>query len=339
VSNIPTQVFTDQGWQPRDAGSSSALVVGASSVVWRPGGVTNGNVYATWAEVVAAVATLQGEVTIAVDDAIAPAVIPAGAWNLRPAGVSGPVIFVNGNSTTFGAFVTIDNAIVTIHGLTGLDAVQVENKSLVDVIVGTTLDQFFFFMRGATLFQSALAGGAAFIKITSGTSFVIMDDQSIVSTLDAGSGALQTVAPGFLFLQVNDSSSFQNDMLIAAVLTAQVNCTGPDQDGGFPSYATQTGAPLINPIGLVQKGSDSIVLGTGKSAAITAFIGPNTRIECTQRSPSGDGGVNPTVRYAGLVADRVTGNPGTFKISALTNVGGGDANLADVSSVDWVVYN
>jgi hypothetical protein len=323
------------------ASAPSNAAISRPSLVWRPGVPSVGNVFATWSEIVGVVASLQGAVWVAVDDSIAPAIIPAGNWDLRPPGFSGPVTLVNGSKTTpFGALVTIANAAVTIHGLTGLDGLTVVNQSTVDVIVGTAVDQFFFTLHATDLMQSVLAAGAAFIKVTGGFSFFILDDGSLLDTTDGGSNALQSVAPGLLLIQVNGGSSFGTNELSAAAGAAQVNVSGPDIDPiVFPAYAAQAAAPNINPVGIVQKGSAPIDGVSGKTAAITAFIGPTTRIECTQRTSNGDGGPTPTTRYAALLPDRVNGNPGTFKISALTIVGGGAVNLADASDVDWEVVN
>jgi hypothetical protein len=46
------------------------------AIIWRPGSVGAGNVFATWPEVQAAVDRVQGATTIFVDSSIAPAVVP-----------------------------------------------------------------------------------------------------------------------------------------------------------------------------------------------------------------------------------------------------------------------
>jgi hypothetical protein len=323
-------------------GGNSNVTVEAFHVVWEPGGVSHDNVFATFPEVVAAVASRSGNAVVTIADALGAPVIPAGNWDFRPPGTFGTVTFANGSLTSaFGVFVTIANAAVTIHGLTGLDFVQIFNQSTVDVITGSAADEVLFLMHFGSIFQSVNAAGAAFFKVTGGTNALILDDQSLIGTFDGGTSAIQVTggAPG-LFIQVNDSSSFQADMLVSAATLTQVNVAGPPASSpSFPRYAAQAAAPLINPAGLVETGSDAIVLGSGKSAAITAFIGPATIIHCTQRTSNGDGGVNPTVRYAALLPDRVNGNQGSFQISSLTVVGGGDTNLADASVVDWTVEN
>lgn len=53
------------------------------NLVFRPGGVADGNVYTDWAALVAAAQQIRGYKTIQFDDSIvSPCVIPAGAWNM-----------------------------------------------------------------------------------------------------------------------------------------------------------------------------------------------------------------------------------------------------------------
>ncbi|MHB8107964.1 MAG: hypothetical protein ACYDH4_11150 [Candidatus Cryosericum sp.] len=70
VVNVDTDTSTDQ-----------AL---AASIVYRPGGAAGGNVFTSWASVMAAFATTQGPVTIAIDDSIiTPAPVPVGIYDMR----------------------------------------------------------------------------------------------------------------------------------------------------------------------------------------------------------------------------------------------------------------
>jgi hypothetical protein len=100
------------------------------------------------------------------------------------------------------------------------------------------------------------------------------------------------------------------------------------------TYLTQAGAAAIVPSKIVQRGSSAIVVGTGKTAAIPAFMSANARILVSLKDPVGDA---LTVKYAALGADRVNGAPGSFQISALVAAGGGAINGADTSTVDWEV--
>jgi hypothetical protein len=331
-------------------GGGAAIGPGASTVVWNPGVATSsGNVFKTWAEVVAKVASMQGAVDIVVTVDTAPATIPAGAWDLRPAGVFGPVRLVNGSKTTgpFGAVVTIANAAVTIHGLSGIQDIGVDNQSTSHVITYTAAEQGIFTISGfGAVFQNVLAAGAAFIRITGGVWHTLaLNDEASVSTLDTGTNAIQVVAPGILNLFLTDASTFGTNQLSGAAGTVAVSAVNQGTVG-FPAYGAQASAANIFPTGLRQKGSNAIVAGTGKTAAIVndgdgnrVFIANTSRIIPAQKIAANDGGASPTVRYAALTGDRVNGNPGSFKISALTNVGGGDVNVADTSTIDWVLEN
>jgi hypothetical protein len=314
---------------------------GASTVVWRPGAVSSGNVFGTWAEVVAAVAALNGAVTIVVDMDAAPAVIPAGAWDLRPASVSGPVTLVAGGQTTpyFSQFVTIANAVVTIHGLTGLDGIQIVNQSTTNVItISAALEQEEFVMRGyAAIYQSVLAGAAnAFLRVANFGGALTLNDASFVSTLDGGTNAVQVAAGAFVQIRVNDNSTFDTNQLVAGAGTADAVVSG-EPAAGFQSYGTQAGAPTIIPSGLTQRGV--VTLAGGASAAIAVFLGTTSRIMITPRDGNGTDAATAH-GYAVLPADRVTGAPGSIIIRAFA---GGVAlaaqDGANAATVEFLIKN
>lgn len=324
------------------ASGGGAALTFASTVLWRPGAVSVGNVYGTWAEVVAAVAKINGAVTIGVDMDGGAAVIPAGAWDLRPTGVSGPVQLAAAGKTTayFAQFVTIANAAVTIHGLTGLVGIQIVNQSTTNVITisAAGLEAKEFTLDGyAAIYQSVLAGAAnAFIRVASLNGAITLSDSAFISSLDGGTNAVQVAAASFLQILINGSSGIDVNQLVAPAGTAVVVGSG-DPIPPFVIYAAQAGAPTIIPSGIIQKGTTAIAPGTGKTAAIPAIInGVNTSIVVSQNAPVGDA---LTVKYAALVADRVNGAPGSFQITAITAAGGGTANGADTSTIDWIVKN
>lgn len=61
-----------------------AGVNGEGVLVYRPGGVSNGNVFATWTELMTRRATLDEPITVVVDDSIvSPALVDVGTWDLR----------------------------------------------------------------------------------------------------------------------------------------------------------------------------------------------------------------------------------------------------------------
>lgn len=324
---VRVQKLESLAHRPVGAGSgSSGLLFGASTVVWRPGSVSAGNVYATWAEVVAVVATLNGAITIGVDTDTAAAVIPPGTYDLRPVGVSGPVTLVNASQAPpfSSPFVTIGPGAVTIAGLTGIDDVEIDNQSTVPVIAVTANGTFAMRQR-AVVFQT---GAGPFWAITGGDYAIVLGDASQISVTGGPATAVSVAAPGTLLLLLEDLSSVATGTVTAAAGTTTVAVAPGAQ------YFPQAGAPTIVPQVQRQAGSSAIVVGTGKTAAIPAFINANSRILVSLKTPVGDAA---TVKYAALAADRVIGALGSFQISALAAAGGGAVNGADTSTIDWEV--
>lgn len=341
VDQLRARIEILEEQQARQTGGGGPTTFGAATVVWRPGGVTSDNVFVTWAEVVAAVSKMNGAVTIAVDMDLAAAVIPAGAWDLRPVGISGPVTLTAAGKLTlyYLQFVTIANAAVSIHGLTGLDGIQIDNRSTVDVVtISAALEQKLFRLQGyAAIYQSVLAGAAnAFIHVTNVGGAITLEDSAFISSLDGGTNAIRVNVGSFLQLLIDDESGIDTNQLVAPAGTAVVATSGAPIPP-FATYAAQAGAPTIIPSGVTQKGTAAILVGTGKSAVIPAIVnGVATSIQCTLKTPVGDA---LTVKYAALAADRIDGAPGSFKISALIAAGGGAINGADTSTIDWEVVN
>lgn len=335
---LPAQnIVTDDGLYPFSAlvGFIKRLILGAgnSTVVWRPGAASSGNVFGTWAEVVAAVSKMNGSITIGVDTTIAPAVVPAGAWNLRPAGVTGDVELVRATPGTGAPFVTIANAAVTINGLDGIRDVQIDNRSTLDVItpVLSNPPPEFYVEGQAAIFQSVLSGGKAFIK---GPVTLFMRDFAFISSLDGGTNALQNQTGSIVQIEAGSTLDVNQFQSAGAIVTV----SGPSVPFSDPPYQPQAGAPTVFPQGMVQKGTAAIVVGSGKSAAIPAFIRATSRILVSGKTLVTDAN---TKEYAALGADRVNGVPGSFKISALLSGGAGGAiNGADASTeIDWEVIN
>lgn len=242
------------------ASGGTGLPFGASTVVWRPGAPSAGNVYATWAEVVAAVAKLNGDITIGLDTDLAAAVIPPGNYDLRPVGVSGPVTIVNASKAPpFTApFVTLGPGAVTIKGLTGLDDAQVDNQSTVPVIAVTATASFAMHGR-AVVFQEPAAG--PFWAITAGDYDILMSDFSSITTPGGGTPAVTVAAPGTLGLGIFDVASFDVNMLVDAV--GVYAALGANRVVGTPA-----GAGSFQITALLSGGAGGAVNGADTSTAI-----------------------------------------------------------------------
>lgn len=108
-NTVATQVFSDDAtklaftpatptdWELPPATVQAALdqlaymgVGTRNSFVYKPGGFTGGNTYATWAELIAKLQAIQGPKTIYIDDSlVSPAVIPAGAYDFTDVTLAG----------------------------------------------------------------------------------------------------------------------------------------------------------------------------------------------------------------------------------------------------------
>ena len=69
-------VWDGNQWGPR-------LAEGLGTLVFQPGGVTSGAVFATWPELVAAFANTEGPTDIAIDDSLSAVSIPVGVWDME----------------------------------------------------------------------------------------------------------------------------------------------------------------------------------------------------------------------------------------------------------------
>lgn len=69
---------------PGPAGSNGTIGLdGDATLIYRPGGTTSGNVYASWTALMAKRATIQSPMTVVIDDSItSPAPIDTGVWDL-----------------------------------------------------------------------------------------------------------------------------------------------------------------------------------------------------------------------------------------------------------------
>jgi hypothetical protein len=162
-----------------------------------------------------------------------------------------------------------------------------------------------------------------------------MQDGAFISTLDGGSIAIRASVGGTIQIFIEDTAALDTNMLSVGVGVSGNVFVSSTAFAGFAPYQTQPAAAGVIPLQMVTSGTAAIDGATGQSAAIPAFINANSRIQCTKRSSAGvDAGV---VEYAALLPDRVNGNPGSFKISALSAAGAGGVIATDASLVDWQV--
>ena len=82
----------------------------------------------------------------------------------------------------------------------------------------------------------------------------------------------------------------------------------------------------------IQMGNAALV--SGVTAAIAATISATSRIVGFVKT-SAPGAGSLTVQYAALPGNRVVGEPGSFKLTAL--IAAGTINVLDTSNLDWFV--
>jgi hypothetical protein len=175
----------------------AATATRESSFVYRPGGVTAGNVYAAWAPLYAALSATAGTRTVRIDDSlISPAVIPAGHYDLDGVQLTSIASF----STNGGAVLRFaDGATVSLGELGIAPWLTVESSSdtvpVVTVASGVecNLDLNFSTLRAA--------GAAPFVTVQSG-GFLWIDGNSC-EIGDGGNRVLDVAAggSGALFIQ------------------------------------------------------------------------------------------------------------------------------------------
>jgi hypothetical protein len=324
----------------------------ASSVevtfVFRPGGVTSKNVYATWAALVAAESIVAGPKAILFDSSLAPCVIPAGAWNLG----NDPVLFTGMHG--FNDALQIDGT------LTGQFALDIERLfvtytgAVPCLVANETVNQTYRFRGNGDL---TTTGGAAFLRITGPSvtvfleeNFAIFGGLAIESIGGAGVGGFITADAESIIGANTLGSDFVGNL--------QVNRNSPaatvqTMQGAMPGGVLVVGTTLFNNAQTSNMtgpggGSPALVSGSAKIDGLSGkspFIPcpgltTSSRIVALVRDPLGAGGGTPTSFYGASLADRVfvpAPIPG-FQISAFTG-GGPGLNIADNSDLDWQVTN
>jgi len=76
---LTAQPEGEVAWMPGGGGGGGT---GSGTIVFQPGGASFNNVFATWAEIISALALSEGQTTVQIDTQYGAAVIPGGAYNL-----------------------------------------------------------------------------------------------------------------------------------------------------------------------------------------------------------------------------------------------------------------
>jgi hypothetical protein len=141
--------------------------------IFRPGGVTAGNVYADWPSLYAAFsASGGGSRSIQIDDSIvSPAVVPAGTYDLSGAVFSG---VPNNNTNSGGALLELtDGVVITAPTTLTLDGLDVRFLGAAATCITTAANQEvnLYLRNAATL---ACSGAGAFLDGSLGFGLVIL---------------------------------------------------------------------------------------------------------------------------------------------------------------------
>lgn len=211
--NIPNGYVltaTDEGevvWMPGGGGGGA----GSGTIVFQPGGTSFGNVKATWGEVVAVLATIDGQVTIQIDTQFGAATIPAGAYDLGGVTLLGSecgprVTLTLADGVTFtGDFPIlkglklVSNSTAPVRSVTGTETLFV---CMYDASMETTSAEIISVVGGTAAANVLLSDGAELIDNAgpvidmtgAGTVTVKMGDRTFLNVGTISGGGTSTIA-------------------------------------------------------------------------------------------------------------------------------------------------
>ena len=279
---------------------------GASSFLFQPGGVAGGNVFTDWPSLYAAVNAVEGLRWVAVDDSIANAVVPAGAYNL-----AGWILLGSPQpSVRTGDFVVLTfqtgATITQCWAMVGL-WLGIASTSTAPVLAATVARETVYLDQNASLYCEA--GAAPFIHCTDvttvsiylGAGVSIGDGTNAVLEVDTGVHAfieLPTIAAGIsanALTGTGEVDTFGDP-------GAQISTTQPGLTGELRIFNTQTyqsagfaGAPYYS---FVESRTSGMYYDT-----TTGNIGFSPAVLYTTTTPASWAGTPPT--SVGAALDRI----------------------------------
>jgi hypothetical protein len=217
-------------WQVVNA--EAAATAPATVFVYRPGGVQAGNVYTSWTDLVAALATVEGRKVLEFDDSIVtPAPIPAGGpYDMTDVVWTGTAVSANSrNEVEIADGATFAN-LRRIEGFLDIDFQGTGGPALDDFV-----DDDGFILQQALI---ACSGTAQFFEIGNGVNNVVFElfDEARID-LDAVE-VINIDGTGSLFIELNDDAILVgNTVLTAAAATLNIvyigsGAQGEDQTSG-----------------------------------------------------------------------------------------------------------
>lgn len=235
--------MSEMGWVPSVETIGSPIVL-----VYRPGGTTQGAIWADWTQLMAAYALTDGPAIIEIDDSlVSPALIPAGTWAFRPdttlRGHFGWNALSGLNSATLQA---VDGCVFNpppLHIENGLvlDSVSTQPVITFPGAGGSKHRDQLNLLRGVTVKSS---GAAPFIR-SSNTDGQVIIGMAQGCTLDANAVDIQgdLVTPLQAYLLVNAlgessvaagaiSSNAQGELSLVSDASCSISLSQPGYTGG-----------------------------------------------------------------------------------------------------------
>jgi hypothetical protein len=342
------------------AGGGAGAVV-ATSFVWRPGGVTGGNVWsddhgaaAGFSAMCATMRTTQGPKNLQIDDSlISPAHIPTSAGEAGGVWTFSTARDVNVSTSGLLTGISFDTGCSFGKG-GGISSLHLGFGTM--TINGTDLFSLPSGLFGVDVWDAptwVAAGAGGFINVT-GTGFGLVHTDAFANW-SSGTLLKRTGAGATLLLQLLERSALGANVISSA---ADAGTLQVDIDPAVTFSLAQAGVPtglLVVGTNAFFTASISKITGFGGGApalqafnanlvgGVSAFI-PAT-ITASSRIVPGVVTMTPgagslTVQYAALAADRVIGLAGAgggFKLTAL--LAAGTINVLDTSNVDAQVAN
>lgn len=278
-------------------------------------------VFGTLAGAIAAVRAAGVPGSILIDPSLAQPTTQAVAYNLQNITLLAPgssiapttLDIVDGTSIT-GSFDVRGPLVFTTVGITQ------------PVFTGDSSISLYEF---ASMILDATSTAPLFRTAVGKTLSLNVHDEGQLQSLAAGIGLIDCLVGASNHLALFDRSNF-NTLTASGAGTLAAKITS---SASFDP--TQIGAVVLDLTRTILKGTTALVAGT--TAAIPASnLKSTSTISVTLRTPN-TGAL--TVKFAALDADRVNGSggagTGSFKLTAL--LAAGTINVADISTLDWVV--
>lgn len=293
--------------------------------VFQPGGVASGNVYDTWANLVAAAAAFPGKKLVYFDSSFAPCSIPAGAWDFASS-----TIFKGANKQGPGTPLAIADGATLVNAHEFAD-LAIDSQTTTFVINAPSSpfghNVVYRFSGWTTIKQTGGHGGTFLQSVTSGlglgTVCEFYDDTKVLTS--AAGNAFTVASPGGISFYTYDRAEIQRDTVAAP---------GAGVVGYIvsPSTSIATAHAGIVPGGLlpVQLLSEAVKVSYDDALVSPPLLGASdvqgaidklksSPIESWKFSGTFTGSNNPSIFYAGDVPDNVYLNPVSYPRSSPSN--------------------